>query len=218
MVMNGKGARRCRRRVAMVASLVVAGLGVAACGTSGNSSDATGGITPVARATSTHRSTPPPSAQTPKVVKVSATPVPGTKQDALFLEAKQVYETYLEQTLLFEQEGGGKNLPLGLESVVGGVWQEMISEYYEKVKERGHIVRPESAGYGFVNIGRRADREGHEIAINSCVDQRGWEFIDSEGNVVSRGIIKHNEVFLDHVAGRMVIVDGLSERVSKCES
>lgn len=218
MVMNSKGAEGCRRCVVIVTSLVMVGLGTVACDAGGDSSDATGGVTPIAKATSVRSSTPTPSADVPKLVKVSATPVPGTKQDALFLEAKKVYETYLEQTLLFEQEGGGKSLPPSLKNVVGGAWQEMIEEYYEKVKERGHVVRPKSAGYGLVSIALHMDREGHQIAIDSCVDQRGWEFIDSEGGVVSRGTLKHNQMFLDHAAGRMVIVDGLSERVEKCEA
>ena len=122
MVMNSKGTEGCRRCVVIVTSLVMVGLGTVACDAGGDSSDATRGVTPIAKATSVRSSTPTPSADVPKLVKVSATPAPGTKQDALFLEAKKVYETYLEQTLLFEQEGGGKPLPEGLKKTVSGPW------------------------------------------------------------------------------------------------
>ena len=218
MVMNSKGTEGCRRCVVIVTSLVMVGLGTVACDAGGDSSDATRGVTPIAKATSVRSSTPTPSADVPKLVKVSATPAPGTKQDALFLEAKKVYETYLEQTLLFEQEGGGETLPPDLEKVVDRDWREAIEEYYAKVKKRGHFVRHESAGYGLVSIAHHEGSEGHVIAIDSCVDQRSWEFIDSGGNVVSRGTLKRNQMFFDRISGRMVIVDGLSERVDKCKA
>ena len=199
-------------------ALVMAGLGTAACGADEDSTGATGGITPVASVAPAQSPILTPSAEAPKFVKVTATPAPGTKQDALFLEAKKVYETYLEQTLLFEQEGGGETLPPDLEKVVDRDWREAIEEYYAKVKKRGHFVRHESAGYGLVSIAHHEGSEGHVIAIDSCVDQRSWEFIDSGGNVVSRGTLKRNQMFFDRISGRMVIVDGLSERVDKCKA
>ena len=199
-------------------ALVMVGLGTAACGADEDSTGATGGITPVASVAPTPSPALTPSAEAPKFVEVTATPAPGTKQDALFLEAKKVYETYLEQTLLFEQEGGGETLPPDLEKVVDRDWREAIEEYYAKVKKRGHFVRHESAGYGLVSIAHHEGSEGHVIAIDSCVDQRSWEFIDSGGNVVSRGTLKRNQMFFDRISGRMVIVDGLSERVDKCKA
>ncbi len=202
----------------LMMALVMVGLGTAACGADEDSTGATGGITPVASVAPAQSPILTPSAEAPKFVKVTATPAPGTKQDALFLEAKKVYETYLEQTLLFEQEGGGETLPPDLEKVVDRDWREAIEEYYAKVKKRGHFVRHESAGYGLVSIAHHEGSEGHVIAIDSCVDQRSWEFIDSGGNVVSRGTLKRNQMFFDRISGRMVIVDGLSERVDKCKA
>ncbi|MDO4412438.1 hypothetical protein [Cutibacterium sp.] len=148
---------------------------------------------------------------------MSATPVPGTKEDALFLEAKKVYETYLEQVLLFEQKGGGDTLPPDMADVVGGAWEEMIQEYYVKVHERGHVVRPDSADYGSVSIALNEAKEGHAVAIDSCVDQRGWQFLDDSGVVVDHGTLKRDRFFFDRISGQMVIVDGFSERVEKCE-
>lgn len=210
--------RAGRRYWCLMMALVMVGLGTAACGADEDSTGATGGITPVASVAPAQSPTLTPSAEAPKFVKVTATPAPGTKQDALFLEAKKVYETYLEQTLLFEQEGGGETLPPDLEKVVDRDWREAIEEYYAKVKKRGHFVRHESAGYGLVSIAHHEGSEGHVIAIDSCVDQRSWEFIDSGGNVVSRGTLKRNQMFFDRISGRMVIVDGLSERVDKCKA
>ncbi|WCC79866.1 hypothetical protein O6R08_10505 [Cutibacterium equinum] len=216
MVMNGEHAGGCRRRLAMVTAFVVV-LGTAACGGDDGASGAMGGVTPVPSAVTTS-STSTLRSDEPRLVKATATPVPGTTQDALFLEAKKVYETYLEQTLLFEQEGGGEVLPAGLKDVVGGDWAEMIREYYEKVKERGHVVRPDSAGYGPVSIAIHEPKEGHALAIDSCVDQRGWEFVDASGKLVSEGTLKHNQLFFDRIDGHMVIVDGLSERGEECEA
>lgn len=210
--------RAGRRYWCLMMALVMVGLGTAACGADEDSTGATGGITPVASVAPAQSPTLTPSVEAPKFVKVTAIPAPGTKQDALFLEAKKVYETYLEQTLLFEQEGGGETLPPDLEKVVDRDWREAIEEYYAKVKKRGHFVRHESAGYGLVSIAHHEGSEGHVIAIDSCVDQRSWEFIDSGGNVVSRGTLKRNQMFFDRISGRMVIVDGLSERVDKCKA
>lgn len=183
MVMNSKGTEGCRRCVVIVTSLVMVGLGTVACDAGGDSSDATGGVTPIAKATSVRSSTPTPSADVPKLVKVSATPVPGTKQDALFLEAKKVYETYLEQTLLFEQEGGGKSLPPSLKNVVGGAWQEMIEEYYEKVKERGHVVRPKSAGYGLVSIALHMTARGIKLLLIPVLTKEGGNLLTLKGEL-----------------------------------
>jgi len=217
MVMNGEHGGRCRRHVATTTALVVAVLGTVSCGGAGDTPGSMGGVTPAPSVVTTN-STATPSSDGPRFVKATATPVPGTKEDALFLEAKKVYETYLEQSLLFEQEGGGNVLPPKLEDVVGGSWRDMLREYYVKVKERGHVVRPESASYGSVSIALHEAKEGHALAIDSCVDQRGWEFVDPSGKLVSRGTLKHNQMFFDRVSGHMVIVDGLSERVEKCEA
>lgn len=103
MVMNGESAGCCRRRIATLASLVMVGLGAIACGAGGNSSS---GVTPVASVAPAQSLTPMPRAEAPKFLKVSARPVPGTKQDALFLEAKKVYETYLEQIYKLEVGDG----------------------------------------------------------------------------------------------------------------
>lgn len=215
MVMNGEHGRRCRWCVATATALVVVVLGAAACGGAGDTFGSMGGVTPAPSVVTT---TPTPSTDGPRFVKATATPVPGTKEDALFLEAKKVYETYLEQSLLFEQAGGGNVLPPKLEDLVGDSWGDMLREYYVKVKERGHVVRPESASYGSVSIALHEAKEGHALAIDSCVDQRGWEFVDPSGKLVSRGTLKHNQMFFDRVSGHMVIVDGLSERVEKCEA
>ena len=82
----------------LMMALVMVGLGTAACGADEDSTGATGGITPVASVAPAQSPILTPSAEAPKFVKVTATPAPGTKQDALFLEAKKVYETYLERS------------------------------------------------------------------------------------------------------------------------
>ncbi|MDU5843725.1 MAG: hypothetical protein E6Z70_12060, partial [Cutibacterium avidum] len=141
MVMNGEHGGRCRWCVATATALVVVVLGAAACGGAGDTSGSMGGVTPAPSVVTTN-SPATPSSDGPRFVKATATPVPGTKEDALFLEAKKVYETYLEQSLLFEQQGGGEVLPAGLKEVIDGLWEEVLQEYYTKVKKRGHHVTP----------------------------------------------------------------------------
>lgn len=216
MVMNGKGARRCRRRVAMVASLVVAGLGVAACGTSGNSSDATGGITPVARATSTHRSTPPPSAQTPKVVKVSATPVPGTKQDALFLEAKQVYETYLEQIYKLEVGSDVNSLTSELQGILSKDGSEAILKAYSDARSRGHRVLPADIPYSSVSINRRPVNGDFDISTVGCADISKWRFVSPKTGKLTPGHKRKDALSMRRIDGVLKIVEAESSEVESC--
>ena len=216
MVMNSKGTEGCRRCVVIVTSLVMVGLGTVACDAGGDSSDATQGVTPIAKATSVRSSTPTPSADVPKLVKVSATPAPGTKQDALFLEAKKVYETYLEQTLLFEQEGGGKPLPEGLKKTVSGPWGEVLEEYYARVKKRGHHVTHQSAGFGNITLSRIKAEPGYLITLRSCADQRQWVFVDKSGEKVSRGNLRQIIMSMARENGSLVIVAASSRGVDKC--
>lgn len=216
MVMNSKGTEGCRRCVVIVTSLVMVGLGTVACDAGGDSSDATRGVTPIAKATSVRSSTPTPSADVPKLVKVSATPAPGTKQDALFLEAKKVYETYLEQTLLFEQEGGGESLPLELKKTVGGPWENVLEEYYEKVGKRGHHVTSQSAGFGNIALSRIKTERPYLITLRSCVDQRQWVFVDKSGGEVSRGNVRQIIMSMTKGNGSLVIAAASSKGVDKC--
>ena len=216
MVMNSKGTEGCRRCVVIVTSLVMVGLGTVACDAGGDSSDATRGVTPIAKATSVRSSTPTPSADVPKLVKVSATPAPGTKQDALFLEAKKVYETYLEETLLFEQEGGGESLPLELQKTVDGPWENVLEEYYKKVEMRGHHVTSQSAGFGKVTLSRIKTEHSYLITLRSCVDQRQWVFVDKSGGEVSRGNVRQIIMSMAKENGSLVITAASSKGVDKC--
>ncbi|WP_408640107.1 hypothetical protein [Cutibacterium equinum] len=150
-------------------------------------------------------------------MKATATPVPGTTQDALFLEAKKVYETYMEQSLLFEEEGGGKVLPTGLREVVGDPWEGALQEYYTKVKKRGHHVTPESAGFGEMTLSRIKTEPGYDITIKSCADQRGWVFVDDAGKEMARGNLRQNTLSMIREKGKLVIVDGFSGGVDTCE-
>ncbi|GAE72304.1 hypothetical protein JCM18916_1719 [Cutibacterium acnes JCM 18916] len=61
-------------------------------------------------------------------MKVTATPAPGTKQDALFLEAKKVYETYLEQIYKLEVGDGVNSVSAELQ----GILSEDGTERFEK--------------------------------------------------------------------------------------
>ena len=213
MVMNGESAGCCRRRIATLASLVMVGLGAIACGAGGNSSS---GVTPVASVAPAQSLTPMPRAEAPKFLKVSARPVPGTKQDALFLEAKKVYETYLEQTLLFEQEGGGKSLPLGLGKTVGGPWENILEEYYAKVRRRGHHVSPQSAGFGDITLSRVKTEPPYLITLITCVDQRQWVFVDKSGEEVSRGNLRQITMSMARENGSLVTVAASSRGVDRC--
>lgn len=216
MVMNGEHGGRCRRHVATTTALVVAVLGTASCGGAGDTPGSMGGVTPAPSVVTTN-STATPSSDGPRFVKATATPVPGTKEDALFLEAKKVYETYLEQSLLFEEEGGGKVLPVGLREVVGGPWEGALKEYYTKVKKRGHHVTPESAGFGDMTLSRIKTEPGYAITIRSCADQRQWVFVDDDGKEMARGNLRQNTLSMARENGRLVIVDGFSGGVDKCE-
>ena len=149
-------------------------------------------------------------------MKVTATPAPGTKQDALFLEAKRVYETYLEQTLLFEQEGGGESLPLELKKTVGGPWENVLEEYYEKVGKRGHHVTSQSAGFGNIALSRIKTERPYLITLRSCVDQRQWVFVDKSGGEVSRGNVRQIIMSMTKGNGSLVIAAASSKGVDKC--
>ena len=197
-------------------ALVMVGLGTAACGADEDSTGATGGITPVASVAPAQSPILTPSAEAPKFVKVTATPAPGTKQDALFLEAKKVYETYLEQTLLFEQEGGGKSLPLGLGKTVGGPWENILEEYYAKVRRRGHHVSPQSAGFGDITLSRVKTEPPYLITLISCVDQRQWVFVDKSGEEVSRGNLRQITMSMARENGSLVTVAASSRGVDRC--
>ena len=149
-------------------------------------------------------------------MKVTATPAPGTKQDALFLEAKKVYETYLEQTLLFEQEGGGESLPLELQKTVDGPWENVLEEYYKKVEMRGHHVTSQSAGFGKVTLSRIKTEHSYLITLRSCVDQRQWVFVDKSGGEVSRGNVRQIIMSMTKGNGSLVIAAASSKGVDKC--
>ena len=200
----------------LMMALVMVGLGTAACGADEDSTGATGGITPVASVAPAQSPTLTPSAEAPKFVKVTATPAPGTKQDALFLEAKRVYETYLEQTLLFEQEGGGESLPLELKKTVGGPWENVLEEYYEKVGKRGHHVTSQSAGFGNIALSRIKTERPYLITLRSCVDQRQWVFVDKSGGEVSRGNVRQIIMSMTKGNGSLVIAAASSKGVDKC--
>ncbi|EFB87509.1 MULTISPECIES: hypothetical protein [Cutibacterium] len=208
--------RAGRRCWCLMMALVMVGLATVACGADEDSTGATGGITPVASVAPTPSPALTPSAEAPKFVKVTATPAPGTKQDALFLEAKKVYETYLEQTLLFEQEGGGESLPLELQKTVDGPWENVLEEYYKKVEMRGHHVTSQSAGFGKVTLSRIKTEHSYLITLRSCVDQRQWVFVDKSGGEVSRGNVRQIIMSMAKENGSLVITAASSKGVDKC--
>lgn len=218
MVMNSKGTEGCRRCVVIVTSLVMVGLGTVACDAGGDSSDATRGVTPIAKATSVRSSTPTPSADVPKLVKVSATPVPGTKQDALFLEAKKVYETYLEQIYKLEVGGGANSLSSELQGILSKDGIEAIQKAYSEAKDRGHRVLPVRKPYPNVTINRVSKDSYSEIAIIGCADISSWRFVDPKGGKLTPGRTRKDELSMRKTGGSLKIVEAESVEVASCQA
>ena len=121
-----------------------------------------------------------------------------------------------EQTLLFEQEGGGKTLPEGLKKTVSGPWGEVLEEYYARVKKRGHHVTHQSAGFGNITLSRIKAEPGYLITLRSCADQRQWVFVDKSGEKVSRGNLRQIIMSMARENGSLVIVAASSRGVDKC--
>ncbi len=216
MVMNSKGTEGCRRCVVIVTSLVMVGLGTVACDAGGDSSDATRGVTPIAKATSVRSSTPTPSADVPKLVKVSATPVPGTKQDALFLEAKKVYETYLEQIYKLEVGDGVNSVSAELQGILSEDGTEAIRKAYSEAKSRGHRVLPVKTPFSSVTVNRVSKGDDSEIAIIGCADISNWRFVNPKDGTLTPGRMRKDELSMRRIGDSLKIVEAESAEVASC--
>lgn len=213
MVMNGESAGCCRRRIATLASLVMVGLGAIACGAGGNSSS---GVTPVASVAPAQSLTPMPRAEAPKFVKVSARPVPGTKQDALFLEAKKVYETYLEQIYKLEVGDGVNSVSAELQGILSEDGTEAIRKAYSEAKSRGHRVLPVKTPFSSVTVNRVSKGDDSEIAIIGCADISNWRFVNPKDGTLTPGRMRKDELSMRRIGDSLKIVEAESAEVASC--
>lgn len=213
MVMNGESAGCCRRRIATLASLVIVGLGAIACGAGGNSSS---GVTPVASVAPAQSLTPMPRAEAPKFVKVSARPVPGTKQDALFLEAKKVYETYLEQIYKLEVGDGVNSVSAELQGILSEDGTEAIRKAYSEAKSRGHRVLPVKTPFSSVTVNRVSKGDDSEIAIIGCADISNWRFVNPKDGTLTPGRMRKDELSMRRIGDSLKIVEAESAEVASC--
>lgn len=213
MVMNGESAGCCRRRIATLASLVMVGLGAIACGAGGNSSS---GVTPVASVAPAQSLTPMPRAEAPKFLKVSARPVPGTKQDALFLEAKKVYETYLEQIYKLEVGDGVNSVSAELQGILSEDGTEAIRKAYSEAKSRGHRVLPVKTPFSSVTVNRVSKGDDSEIAIIGCADISNWRFVNPKDGTLTPGRMRKDELSMRRIGDSLKIVEAESAEVASC--
>ena len=203
MVMNGEHGGRCRRHVATTTALVVAVLGTVSCGGAGDTPGSMGGVTPAPSVVTTN-STATPSSDGPRFVKATATPVPGTKEDALFLEAKKVYETYLDEIYKLEVEGVGDSLSPELKEILSEDGADATFKAYMEAEKRGHRALPLDRPFRDVKISRVAGENDFGITILGCADFSAWRFKDSKDDKVISGRIRRDKRLFPIIGGRRV--------------
>lgn len=208
--------RAGRRCWCLMMALVMVGLGTAACGADEDSTGATGGITPVASVAPAQSPTLTPSAEAPKFVKVTATPAPGTKQDALFLEAKKVYETYLEQIYKLEVGDGVNSVSAELQGILSEDGTEAIRKAYSEAKSRGHRVLPVKTPFSSVTVNRVSKGDDSEIAIIGCADISNWRFVNPKDGTLTPGRMRKDELSMRRIGDSLKIVEAESAEVASC--
>ncbi len=191
-----------RRTVAAAMAVVMIGAVLAGC-----ERDSESGASPTVAVSSDTR---PSATPTPTL-----TPSPIPSEDALFLEAKEVHLKYVEQTFRMDRQGGAATLPESMGAVVGGEFAKELERLYADMYQRGIYATSDSSW-------KRASAwpipavDGAEVGLGSCVDFRGVIYARQSDSATSRGTWLRDEVQFKRRDGKLVIVDGSSERVKTC--
>lgn len=232
MVMKWRGGRGPLSRGLCVVVVVVSGLSAGCGGGESPATDARAApgdsVSPSAAASASSSVTPRvkvsgagSSTSTPHVPRVTATPVPGTKQDALFLEAKQVYEEFLEEVVRVNIAGGSRELTPGFRRTTSGEFQVVTEKGYAMFSDLGDKLDPQTAHFGSVTLRRVYSRGTSEIKIHSCVDMRPWVFVAKNSSTATPKAsqkFKKNDLILRRESGVLKIDEGYSKRTATCDA
>ncbi|MCI1746764.1 MAG: hypothetical protein LKI24_00790 [Acidipropionibacterium sp.] len=148
---------------------------------------------------------------------MSPTPnsTPSPSENALFLEAKDVHQKYLDQVLKLEKAGGADDLPADLQVLVTGQYKRDVEDSYRKLKSLGTRADEDSV-FRVLWVRESPVWGTGVVAIRACVDASDVVFQDKNGNTAGHGGTRQDDLEFTRSGSRLVIFDGDSKRVERC--
>ena len=163
--------------------------------------------------------TPTPTPSVSSVTSPSPTPTPTptpSNKDALYAEAERILLRSFELRDQYELRGDYSEFPPELEELLADPYLGWARDLFEDGKAQG-LHAPEGA----VPITKLAHapglvRDGSEVALRVCVDNREIPQLNSAGEVVSHGQLTVQTAYFKHFDGRLKLFTGSFEVVTEC--
>ncbi|MDO4413142.1 hypothetical protein [Cutibacterium sp.] len=134
----------------------------------------------------------------------------------MFLEAKKVYETYLDEIYKLEAEGVGDSLSPELEAILSDKGVEVTFKGYSEAKKRKHRVLPLEKPYPDTQIKAERSADGQQITVYGCADISAWRFTDSIDDKLIPGHIRRDRFVMERIDGDLIVIEVESDQVESC--
>ncbi len=138
------------------------------------------------------------------------------EMDALYAEAESVFLRSLELRYRYELHGDFSGFPSELNEVLADPylsWNRQLYEFYQEKKWSSPegakpvvVVRP----YPGVT------REGSDVALQACMDTRPVAVMDTNGQLMSEGILGYLELYFKRFDGQLKLFYGTTSEVEEC--
>ncbi|MDN6555744.1 MAG: hypothetical protein L0K74_04395 [Acidipropionibacterium acidipropionici] len=146
----------------------------------------------------------------------SGVSTPAPSEDPLFTEAKAVHLKYVEEFVALEKAGGADSLPVSMRTLVSGEYEVATNNLFKEIRQRG-VVASSDSKWKIVTVRRLPSSEGFAIDIRSCVDFRDMHYSLRDGTSKSSGTLRIDTLKMKRERSSLVISDGSSRRVKKCD-
>ncbi|MFB9618689.1 hypothetical protein [Brooklawnia cerclae] len=147
---------------------------------------------------------------------VSPTPSVDVSADALYAEAEQVYLRSLEVSERYEVHGDYSEFPPEYEELLADPYLEWTRALFDAGKEQGWHV-PDGLQLPVTTRSLPGmSRDGSDVALQTCRDNRGVPTLDYNGNQVAEGSLVYETLFFKHVDGRLKLFTGTTDQRDSC--
>ena len=133
----------------------------------------------------------------------------------LYAEAERAYRAFFSETSALYRRGGTTEAVPALAATAGGPYLKAQRKTFAKLAELESKVEGGSIKLVRVKRSPGAEARGYEIALDTCVDARTTEVVQS-GSPVSRGIAYAEVVFFQREDGVLKAWDAVGEKVDRC--
>ena len=146
----------------------------------------------------------------------SGVSTPAPSEDPLFTEAKAVHLKYVEEMVKLDRAGGADALPASMKAVVGGDFEKALKYGYAEMKVK-NFRETTSEKWKVTDVWPIKADGSHAVGVGACVDFTKFHYESPDGSRKGDGTMRRDEVQLSRRGGTLVITDGSSKQVEKCE-